>query len=217
MLGFSPVGLHLFVADVDAVVAHAVDAGATVIRAVADQFYGDRNGSVRDPFGHVWHVTTHIEDVSPDEIARRMAALDNQQTPETKCPETKSHDTARSHPVLGDRRSPDAALPGGARLVVWTIVNLEVWDIARPMARQVLPAPTGQVSAARCAELGLARIRHAGWRLALFRPLPPARHSSDCVDQRAGLRGLRARRPQCARFRLGVHGPRLRADADPQS
>jgi PhnB protein len=78
-LGFSPVGLHLFVADVDAVVARATEAGATIIRPVADQFYGDRNGSVRDPFGHVWHVTTHIEDVSPDEIARRIAALNKGQ------------------------------------------------------------------------------------------------------------------------------------------
>src|SRR3954466_14372175 len=71
----------LFVADVDVVVPRAADAGATVIRPVADQFYGDRNGSVRHPFGHVWHVTTHIEDVSPDEIARRIAALDNGQMP----------------------------------------------------------------------------------------------------------------------------------------
>ena len=80
-LGGSPVGLHLFVADVDAVVARAVAAGATVIRPVADQFYGDRIGSVKDPFGHVWHVTTHIEDVSPDEIARRTAAMAREQNP----------------------------------------------------------------------------------------------------------------------------------------
>jgi PhnB protein len=79
-LGFSPVGLHLFVADVDALVACATAAGATLLRPVADHFYGDRNGSVRDPFGHVWHVTTHIEDVSPDEIARRTAALDREPT-----------------------------------------------------------------------------------------------------------------------------------------
>lgn len=80
-LGFSPVGLHLFVADVDAVVARATGAGAAIVRPVADQFYGDRSGSVSDPFGHVWHVTTHIEDVSPDEIARRMAALDKGENP----------------------------------------------------------------------------------------------------------------------------------------
>ena len=80
-LDFSPVGLHLFVEDVDAVIMRAAEAGATVIRPVADQFYGDRNGSVRDPFGHVWHVTTHIEDVSPDEIARRIAALNQGENP----------------------------------------------------------------------------------------------------------------------------------------
>jgi PhnB protein len=80
-LGGSRVGLHLFVEDVDAVVARAVSAGAAVTRAVADQFYGDRSGSVTDPFGHVWHVTTHIEDVSPDEIARRMAAMSKGQNP----------------------------------------------------------------------------------------------------------------------------------------
>ena len=79
--GGSPVGLHLFVEDVDAVVARAVSAGAAVTRPVADQFYGDRSGSVTDPFGHVWHVATHIEDVSPDEIARRMAAMPKGQNP----------------------------------------------------------------------------------------------------------------------------------------
>jgi PhnB protein len=79
--GGSPVGLHLFVEDVDAVVARAASAGATVTRPVADQFYGDRSGSVTDPFGYVWHVTTHIEDVSPDEIARRTTALSKGQNP----------------------------------------------------------------------------------------------------------------------------------------
>jgi PhnB protein len=79
--GGSPVGLHLFVEDVDAVVARAISAGAAVIRPVADQFYSDRSGSVTDPFGHVWHVTTHIEDVSPDKIARRTTALSKGQNP----------------------------------------------------------------------------------------------------------------------------------------
>jgi PhnB protein len=79
--GGSPVGLHLFVEDVDAVVARATAAGATVTRLVADQFYGDRSGSITDPFGHIWHVTTHIEDVSLDEIARRAAALSQGQNP----------------------------------------------------------------------------------------------------------------------------------------
>jgi PhnB protein len=67
--------LHLYVADVDATLDRAVAAGATVIRPVANQFYGDRSGAVRDPFGHVWHIATHVEDVPPEEIPRRMQAM----------------------------------------------------------------------------------------------------------------------------------------------
>ena len=63
---------------------------------------------------------------------------------------------------------PPLKLPSNARIVFWTIVNYEVWDIGKPMARQVLPAPTGRRRAGR-AELGLARIRHAGRLLALLR------------------------------------------------
>jgi PhnB protein len=72
--GGSPVTLHLYVEDVDAVVAKAVAAGGKLIRPVADQFYGDRSGSITDPFGHVWHIATHIEDVSPEELSRRADA-----------------------------------------------------------------------------------------------------------------------------------------------
>jgi PhnB protein len=72
--GGSPVSLHLYVADVDAVFARAIAAGAKEKRPVADQFYGDRNGTFEDPFGHRWHIATHIEDVAPEEIARRAAA-----------------------------------------------------------------------------------------------------------------------------------------------
>lgn len=74
-LGGSPVMLHLYVADVDATVGRAAAAGAEVIRPVANQFYGDRSGAVRDPFGHVWHIATHVEDVPPEEIPRRMQAM----------------------------------------------------------------------------------------------------------------------------------------------
>jgi len=73
--GGSPISLHLYVPDVDATIARAVAAGATVKSAVEDKFYGDRLGSLVDPFGHVWHVATHIEDVTEAEIGRRMAAL----------------------------------------------------------------------------------------------------------------------------------------------
>ena len=73
--GGSPVSLHLYVPDVDATMAKAIAAGATVKSQPKDQFYGDRLGSLLDPFGHTWHVSSHIEDVSHEEIQRRMAAL----------------------------------------------------------------------------------------------------------------------------------------------
>ena len=69
--GGSPVSLHLYVEDVDAVADRAVKAGAKITRPVADQFYGDRLGTLEDPFGHTWHVSTHIEDVPKDEMSRR--------------------------------------------------------------------------------------------------------------------------------------------------
>jgi PhnB protein len=73
--GSVPVMLHLYVGDVDAAFARAVAAGATPLRPVETQFYGDRSGSLRDPFGHVWHLATQVEQVSPEEIQRRMAAM----------------------------------------------------------------------------------------------------------------------------------------------
>ena len=73
--GGTPVSLHLYVADVDAVIAQAIAAGAKLKRPVENQFYGDRLGTVEDPFGHVWHISTHVEDVSPEEIGRRAAAM----------------------------------------------------------------------------------------------------------------------------------------------
>jgi PhnB protein len=68
-------GFNIYVADVDAQFKRAVDAGGIVKRPVQDQFYGDRSGTLEDPFGHVWTVATHIEDVSPAEIKKRMAAM----------------------------------------------------------------------------------------------------------------------------------------------
>ncbi len=73
--GGSPISILLYVNDVDATIEQAVTAGATLQRPPTDQFYGDRTGSVVDPFGHVWHVATHKEDVSPEELQRRAAAL----------------------------------------------------------------------------------------------------------------------------------------------
>lgn len=74
-LGGSPVGLCLYVEDCDALFHQAVAAGAEVSRPLADQFYGDRSGSIKDPFGYEWHIMTHKEDVSPEEMKKRMAAM----------------------------------------------------------------------------------------------------------------------------------------------
>lgn len=73
-IGGTPVMLHLYVEDADTVVSQAVAAGAKLVRAVQDQFYGDRSGSVADPYGHVWHVATHKEDLSMEELRKRAAA-----------------------------------------------------------------------------------------------------------------------------------------------
>jgi PhnB protein len=73
-LGGTPVSILLYVEDVDAVFNQAIAAGAKVQRPVKDQFYGDRTGGVTDPFGHVWYVATHKEDVSPEEMRKRAAA-----------------------------------------------------------------------------------------------------------------------------------------------
>lgn len=74
-LGGSPVSIMLYLEDVDAVFARALKAGARAQREVANQFYGDRSGTLEDPFGHVWTIATHVEDVSPEELDRRMAAM----------------------------------------------------------------------------------------------------------------------------------------------
>ncbi len=74
-IGGTPVSLMLYVPDVDAMFARAVSLGAKVLRPVQDQFYGDRSGSLTDPFGHQWTIATHVEDVPPDELAKRAAAL----------------------------------------------------------------------------------------------------------------------------------------------
>ncbi len=71
--GGSPVHIYLYVEDVDAAFKQAISCGATELLPVQDQFYGDRSGGVTDPFGHVWYIATHIEDVSSEEIMRRAA------------------------------------------------------------------------------------------------------------------------------------------------
>jgi PhnB protein len=71
-LGGSPISIMIYVSDVDTVFKQAIAAGGKEQRPVKDQFYGDRSGTLEDPFGHVWHVATHKEDVSPEEMERRM-------------------------------------------------------------------------------------------------------------------------------------------------
>jgi PhnB protein len=73
-LGGTPVSLMVYVNDSDATFKRAIDAGATQQRPVEDQFYGDRSGTVEDPFGHTWTIATHKEDLSPEEIGKRAAA-----------------------------------------------------------------------------------------------------------------------------------------------
>ncbi|HEV2986885.1 MAG TPA: VOC family protein [Candidatus Angelobacter sp.] len=70
-IGASPVSLYIYLPDVDGVVERAVAAGAKTLKPVQDQFYGDRSGFIQDPFGHLWGIATHVEDVSPEEMAER--------------------------------------------------------------------------------------------------------------------------------------------------
>ena len=78
-VGGTSASVFMYVQDVDTVVKQAVDAGATVTMEVDDQFWGDRFGTITDPFGHVWSIATHVEDVSPEDMAERakeaMAAM----------------------------------------------------------------------------------------------------------------------------------------------
>ncbi|HEX6102442.1 MAG TPA: VOC family protein [Alphaproteobacteria bacterium] len=74
-VGGTPVTIMLYVEDVDRTAETLSKAGAKTLRPVQDMFYGDRSGSFEDPFGHRWHVSTHIEDVTPEEIERRMAKM----------------------------------------------------------------------------------------------------------------------------------------------
>ena len=74
-IGGTPVTIGVYVEDVDSTFAAALKAGAKELRAVENQFYGDRSGQFEDPFGHRWSVSTHVEDVPPEEMAKRAAAM----------------------------------------------------------------------------------------------------------------------------------------------
>jgi PhnB protein len=71
-LGGSPVGIMIYVDDCDTIFNQAIAAGGTEVKPLQDQFYGDRSGTITDPFGHVWHISTHKEDVPADEMDRRV-------------------------------------------------------------------------------------------------------------------------------------------------
>lgn len=73
-VGGTSFGLAVYVANVDAVVQKAVESGAKLLSPVKNQFYGDRSGTITDPFGHRWYIATHVEDVTPEEMQKRMAA-----------------------------------------------------------------------------------------------------------------------------------------------
>lgn len=72
--GGTPVHIYLYVEDADAQFARAIKAGATQLLPMQDQYYGDRSGGITDPFGHVWYVATHVEDLSPEQMKQRAAA-----------------------------------------------------------------------------------------------------------------------------------------------
>jgi PhnB protein len=74
-IGGSPISMHVYVEDVDATFERALSAGATARRPVEDKFYGDRSGEFEDPFGHRWNVSTHVEDLSPEEMQERMGQM----------------------------------------------------------------------------------------------------------------------------------------------
>jgi PhnB protein len=80
-LGGTPVMLHLYVKDVDAFTQRAVTAGLTVERPVENMFYGDRAGSFKDPYGHKWWISSHVEDVSPDELKKRAEKMHKEHQP----------------------------------------------------------------------------------------------------------------------------------------
>lgn len=74
-LGGTTVGLMIYVEDADSIFNKAISMGAKVKKPMATQFYGDRNGTIEDPFGHKWTIATHVEDVTPEEMKRRMDAM----------------------------------------------------------------------------------------------------------------------------------------------
>jgi len=109
-LGGSPVNIHLDVSDVDAVARRAVAAGATVVRPVQDQFYGDRSGQIRDPFGYAWTISTRKETLTTEEMQRRIDAMAQKES--EGAPESRTFIREGFHSV-----TPYLIVPGAAQLI----------------------------------------------------------------------------------------------------
>ena len=131
-LGGSPVPIQLYVEDVDTFATQAVSAGATVLIPVADQFYGDRAGRLADPFGHIWIVATHQEDVSVNKMQKRAAAAMHEQVTERT---TESVDKHRDSPSR--RPQKDGASSGRTKIF---------FEIDKPSVRPEEPPSSGGVS-----------------------------------------------------------------------
>ena len=186
-------GCTSYVPDVDAVIARAVAAGGKLLqrarRPVLRRPQQHDRGSVRAPLVHL------------DPCRGRSARRDR--PPRRSDARAKRNDPARPHRVFRDRRSPPTA--PARRRPPRRLDDRQSRGLGHFSADGAagLAGTDRPGAAARRAELGMARIWHAGRRLALLRPVPKARHPSDGVDQRAGLRGLRARRPRVPATRAG--------------
>src|SRR3984885_3632612 len=145
-IGGSPIKMHLQVADVDAMAARAVAAGAKTVRPVQDQFYGERSGQFADPFGLTWVITTHKETLTPEEIERRFAAL--QQPSTAPLGKSKTHDPEWTLPVPYIRKgfgtlTPYLLVPGAANLINFYKAAFgaeEIFRVARPGSDLIMHA-----------------------------------------------------------------------------
>ncbi len=128
-LGGSPVNIHLDVSDVDAVARRAVAAGATVVRPVQDQFYGDRSGQIRDPFGYSWTISTHKETLTTEEMQRRINEMSRTQS-DAAAPESPKFIREGFHSI-----TPYLVIPKAAELIDFMKAAFgaqEHFRIARP-------------------------------------------------------------------------------------
>lgn len=179
-LGGSPIVIALYVEDVDAFVARAVAAGADLLIPVADQFYGDRSGRLADPFGHIWLVATHKEDVSPEEMQRRFDAMTKQEDEKTA---EKQRETAdlKLRPEGFHSITPYLQVEGAARLIDFVKEAFGAEEILK------VPLPDATIMHAQV-RIGdsMLEMADAGGE---FKPTPTAIHlyvtDADAVYKRA--------------------------------